>query len=125
VSLEDDWMWGPLETMVGQMRRRSIGRRLGVTARSTLSKNRPPWNTSSLGRPAPWHQLRFQHIADLRARLADHFLTASAANQTLVAIRELMKAAWKLGIVEGDDHRKVIHVNTLLVTTPRCRERRS
>lgn len=62
----------------------------------------------------PWHRLRFQHVQALRARLAER-CSPSAANQSLVAIREVMKAAWKLGLVEGDDYRRVIDVKSVKV----------
>ena len=60
----------------------------------------------------PWEQLRFQHVAALRSRLAEHH-SPSAANQSLVAVREVMKAAWKLDLVDGDDYRKLIEVKSV------------
>lgn len=36
----------------------------------------------------PWHELRFQHVQALRARLGEQY-SPSAANQSLVAIREV------------------------------------
>ena len=60
----------------------------------------------------PWHELRFQHVQALRARLGERY-SPSAANQSLVAIREVMKAAWKLGLVDGDDYRKIVDVKSV------------
>lgn len=60
----------------------------------------------------PWHQLRFQHVQALRVRLGERY-SPSAANQSLVAIREVLKAAWKLGLVDGDDYRRVIDVKSV------------
>lgn len=60
----------------------------------------------------PWHELRFQHVQALRARLGERY-SPSAANQSLVAIREVLKAAWKLGLVDGDDYRKIIDVKSV------------
>ncbi|MFN7953628.1 MAG: hypothetical protein U0610_18020 [bacterium] len=54
-----------------------------------------------------WHELRFQHVQALRARLGERY-SRGAANQSLVAIREVVKAAWNLGLVEGDDYRRVV-----------------
>lgn len=60
----------------------------------------------------PWHELRFQHVLALRARLGERY-SPSAANQSLVAIREVVKAAWKLGLVDGDDYRRVVDVKSV------------
>ena len=58
----------------------------------------------------PWQQLRFQHVSAIRARLGERY-SPSAANQSLVAIREVLKAAWKLGL-EWAEHERRLYAKT-------------
>ncbi len=51
----------------------------------------------------PWHELRFQHTAALRARLMDLYAPATV-NKHLSALRGVLKASWRLGLMNADDY---------------------
>lgn len=57
----------------------------------------------------PWGRLRFQHLQALRSRLADryHF---STANRALTAVRGVLRTAFNLGELSGDDLMKTMAV---------------
>jgi site-specific recombinase XerD len=50
----------------------------------------------------PWHGLRFQHTAAIRSQLAERY-AYSTANRILSAMRGVLRAAWKLGMMGADD----------------------
>lgn len=52
----------------------------------------------------PWARLRFQHTAAIRAELANSGLSHATANKHLCALRGVLKAAWQLGQMSGDDY---------------------
>jgi len=49
----------------------------------------------------PWTAIRFQHMALVRSRLAEHYKPASA-NRMLAALRGVLRAAWCLGEMDTD-----------------------
>jgi len=51
----------------------------------------------------PWHKLRFQHTAAIRSELAARY-SHTTANWMLSALRGVLKAAWKLGLMTSDDY---------------------
>ena len=53
----------------------------------------------------PWHALRFAHVAALRAALAERFAPATT-NKYLSAIRQVMRQAWLLGLMAGEDYQR-------------------
>jgi site-specific recombinase XerD len=50
----------------------------------------------------PWHQLRFQHTAAVRARLQARY-SAATANKMLAALRGTLLAARRLGLMTADE----------------------
>ncbi len=60
----------------------------------------------------PWGRLRFQHTAALRAALAERYIY-STANKTLSALRGVLKAAWKLGLMSAEDYQQAASVESL------------
>lgn len=65
----------------------------------------------------PWHGLRYQHTAALRAALADRYAPASV-NKALAALRGVLKEAWRLGLMGAEDYQRaadvaVVRGNTL------------
>jgi len=51
----------------------------------------------------PWQDLRFEHLAALRARLEEQGLSPASVNATLYALRGVAKACWNLGLLGADD----------------------
>jgi len=67
---------------------------------------------SSTPEHLPWGRLRFQHVQALKTRLAEryHFTTA---NRALTAVRGVLRTAFNLDQLGGDDLMKVMAVKPL------------
>jgi site-specific recombinase XerD len=61
----------------------------------------------------PWQQLRFQHTAALRASLLNEQFSYATINKMLSALRGTLKAAWKLGLLSGEDYHKAASVESI------------
>lgn len=57
----------------------------------------------------PWGALRFQHTAAIRAQLAEKY-AAATANKMLAALRGVLKAAWRLGLMTTEDYGRAADV---------------
>jgi integrase len=55
-----------------------------------------------LAAAVPWHQLRYRHTQALRSWLAEH-CSPAAANRHLAALRGVLREAWRLGLMNGED----------------------
>ncbi len=53
----------------------------------------------------PWHLLRYQHTAAVRAALAERYAPATA-NKTLAALRGVLLEAWRLGLIPADEYHR-------------------
>lgn len=51
----------------------------------------------------PWHQLRYQHTAAIRAAVAERYAPATA-NKILTALKRCLKEAHRLGQITSEDH---------------------
>lgn len=60
----------------------------------------------------PWHQLRFQHAQAIRSELQDRY-AHSTVNRMLSALRGVLKAAWKLGLMTAEDYHKAASVRNV------------
>ena len=60
----------------------------------------------------PWEQLRYEHMAALRARLAENYAPASA-NTMLAAVRGVLRNAWRLGQIDTDTYLRTIDVGAV------------
>ncbi len=60
----------------------------------------------------PWHQLRFQHAAAIRTKLAEAYAPATA-NKILAALRGVVKHAFALGLIGAEDYERVRHVESV------------
>jgi site-specific recombinase XerC len=49
----------------------------------------------------PWHELRHEHVAALRGALSDRFAPATA-NRHIAALRGVLKASWRLGLMDAE-----------------------
>ncbi|MCA9317342.1 MAG: integrase, partial [Planctomycetes bacterium] len=57
----------------------------------------------------PWGELRHEHVAAVRGVLADSRAPATA-NRLLAALRGVLRAAWRLGVMDGEAYRRAIDV---------------
>ncbi len=60
-------------------------------------------------RLCPWHMLRYEHTSALRAILAARYAPATV-NKHLTAVRGVLKACWRAGVMDGEDYRRAIDV---------------
>lgn len=60
----------------------------------------------------PWHELRYQHTAAIRAQLASSYAPATA-NKLLSALRGVLEEAWRLGLMSAEDHRAAADVRNV------------
>ena len=60
----------------------------------------------------PWSSLRHEHVAAIRARLADAYAPASA-NKMLSAIRGTLRAAWRMEQMSTDDYTRAVDVSNI------------
>lgn len=64
----------------------------------------------------PWERLRFQHTAAIRSELATRY-SHTTANRMLSALRGVLKAAWKLGMMTAEDYHTAASVGAVIGQT--------
>lgn len=64
----------------------------------------------------PWQRLRFQHSAAIRAELATRY-SHTTANRMLSALRGVLKAAWKLGLMTADEYQTAASIERVMGET--------
>ena len=60
----------------------------------------------------PWHLLRYQHTAALRAWLLQN-VSASTGNKTLSAVRGALRESWRLGQMTAEQYHRAIDVKPI------------
>jgi integrase/recombinase XerC len=60
----------------------------------------------------PWHRLRFQHTMALRNLLAEDY-EACTANKMLTALRQTIKTAWRLKLMDTDDYMRAVDIASI------------
>lgn len=60
----------------------------------------------------PWRQLRYQYTAAIRSELAGRY-AHSTANRMLSALRGVLKAAWKLGLMTAEEYQTAASVENI------------
>jgi site-specific recombinase XerD len=94
--------------------RRTMGQSLEAIAQILAGQPTDP-------RAFPRHMLRHQHVAAIRSTLAERH-AAATANKMLAALRGVLKACWRLGLMNGDDYQRAIDVPAVKGSTlPRGR----
>ena len=58
----------------------------------------------------PWHELRYEHMEAIRARLQESGLAPSTINMTLSALRGVTKSAFNLGLMSADHYARLCNV---------------
>ena len=64
----------------------------------------------------PWPELRYQHAVAIRSQLVERYKPASV-NRMLCAVRGVLKAAWRLGELNGEDYRRAADVASVTGST--------
>lgn len=64
----------------------------------------------------PWQRLRYAHTQALRAALADRYAPATA-NKHLAALRGVLREAWRLGLLSGEDYHRAVDLTPVTGTT--------
>src|SRR5579871_2828871 len=60
----------------------------------------------------PWHALRYQHSAAIRAALIEKY-KPSMANKILAALRGVLQECWRLGYMTAEDYHRAADVPTI------------
>lgn len=63
-------------------------------------------------RTVPWDKVKYEHVQAVKSRLAGQYASASA-NRHLVALRGVVKEAWKLGMVDRETQEHVQGVESV------------
>lgn len=70
----------------------------------------------------PWHGLRYQHTAAVRALLIDEYSPATV-NRILSGLRGVIKEAWRLGYISAEQYQRAVDIaNVKAQTLPAGRE---
>jgi site-specific recombinase XerD len=65
------------------------------------------------GAGQPWHLLRYEHTVRIRAILTERGWSPSYVNKHLVALRRVMREAWRLGRMNAEDYQRAADLPTL------------
>lgn len=60
----------------------------------------------------PWHSLRYQHTAALRAQISEQYAPATV-NKMLCALRGVLQEAWRLGLINAEDCQRAKDVKAI------------
>ena len=63
-----------------------------------------------------WPEVRYQHVAALRAKLIDDTTSAATINHTLAAVRGTMREAWRLGQIDAETLARIADVKNVKAT---------
>ncbi|WP_433501288.1 tyrosine-type recombinase/integrase [Sphaerimonospora sp. CA-214678] len=58
------------------------------------------------GAGQPWELLRYEHTVKLRALMREQGWSPAHVNKHLVALRRVLKEAWRLGLMSGEDFQR-------------------
>ncbi|MBG0832028.1 tyrosine-type recombinase/integrase [Planomonospora sp. ID67723] len=65
------------------------------------------------GAGQPWHLLRYEHTVRLRALMAERGWSPAYVNKHLVALRRVLREAWRLGQMTAEDYQRAADLPTL------------
>lgn len=60
-----------------------------------------------------WTGLRYQHTQAIRSTIAAEYASPSTVNTYLAALRGVLKEAWRLGLMTGDDYTRAADVRSV------------
>ncbi len=58
----------------------------------------------------PWQTLTYAHFQALKVRMQEMGFSPASINQSLAALRSVLKAAWKLGLLSADEYHRAVDV---------------
>lgn len=67
-------------------------------------------DTTVIGRGLPWWDLRYQHTARLRTLIIEQGWSPAYGSKHLVALRRVLKEAWRLGQMSAEDYHRAADV---------------
>jgi site-specific recombinase XerC len=62
------------------------------------------------GERVPWHQIRYEHSVFIRGWLTEQPWSASHINKHLSALRGVLKEAWRLSLMTGEEYQRAADV---------------
>lgn len=65
----------------------------------------------------PWHQIRYEHAADIRQRLTKNF-APQTANQSIVALRGVLRASYFAGLMDEREYTTASSIKSVRGTRP-------
>lgn len=68
-------------------------------------------NTDGSGQP--WHLLRYEHTTRIRVILCEQGWSPAYVNKHLVALRRVLKEAWRLGLMTAEDYQRAADLATV------------
>jgi len=86
--------------------RHVVANRLKYVLNLINKKNKTSYDVMNF----PWTSLRFEHLEALRGMLAKRYQPATA-NAMLTAVRGVVKAAWRLGLISINDYLQTILIS--------------
>ncbi len=61
----------------------------------------------------PWHELKYQHVTAIRAKLETMSYKPATINKMLAAVRGTIRAAWRDGQISAEDYFKAVSVKSV------------
>lgn len=55
----------------------------------------------------PWHELRYESVRGISAKLKDTGAAVPTINKSLVALRGVLESAWRSGLIPDEDYRRI------------------
>ena len=65
----------------------------------------------------PWQDLRFQHTTAIRQLLAERYPNPNTVNLHLAALRGVLRACWRLGLMDGEAYQRAADVQSVKGST--------
>ncbi len=61
----------------------------------------------------PWHEIRYGHAAAIRGRLIEKGYAAATINSHLVALRGVLREAWRLGELDAEVYHRAVDIKNV------------
>ena len=61
----------------------------------------------------PWHELRFEHMQAVRAKLAEEDLSPNTVNTWLYAVKGVLRAAWNMSLMTAEEFHKAVSIKPI------------